>query len=565
MLTSRWLAVVLLSAPALAQWNPPAAQWGKTDAADLRVMSWNVLDTVCSTNTKTEGNNNWTACARIVAALKPDVLLLVETGDNSGNGTGSGVDGTTALTNTINYFLHGGNDQYHSNQPVTAYVQKYAPGYDLPYVYVSTISDGFNKNVVLSRFPFADQNGDGKATQADIPNVSSTAWAPGGNGGIRGFLFTEIDLPNATYLGDFVFGGAHLKAGSQSSDHTDRIEAAQNVSYVVRYWYNGNGGGTPDPNAKISDSPAATSVLDAFTPVVLAGDWNEDELTNGTKGPTEWLANAQTTGGTTDGTDADGTDMTYDAAVNYFNLSRSTYQSGGKLDYLAWQDSLVTLRLASVFNSGATPSGSMPPETVGFSGGLSSISSKASDHFPVFADLRLPVIDCNQNGVADTSDIALGTSLDVNGNGIPDECECPTPVVYCTSKFNSLLCQPVIASTGTPSASSPAAFDITASQFLNKKFGLLFYGSQANGAPFQGGHLCVKLPIVRTSVQNSGGSASGSDCTGAFSYDFNALIQGGSDPSLVVGATIFAQYWGRDPQDAFTTSLSNALRFTICN
>ncbi|MCC6408384.1 MAG: hypothetical protein IT453_14560 [Planctomycetes bacterium] len=561
----RWLATLVLAAPAVAQWNPPAAQWGKTDPADLRVMSWNVLDTICSTNAKTEGNNNWTACARVVAALRPDVLFVTEAGDNSGNGTGSGVDGTTALNNTIQYFLHGGNDQYHSNTPVTAYVQKYAPGYDLPYVFVSTVSDGFNRNVVLSRFPFVDQNGDGKSTLSDIPNVSATAWAPGGTGGIRGFQFTEIDLPNATYLGDFVFGGAHLKAGSQSSDHTDRIEAAQNVSYFMRYWYNGNGGGTPDPNGKINDSPVATSVLDSVTPIVIVGDWNEDEQTNGTKGPAEWLSFAQTAGGTSDGTDADGTDMTYDAALNYFNLSRATYQSGGKLDYVAWQDSIATLRLATIFNSGATPTGSMPPELVGFSGGTTLVSSKASDHFPVIVDLELPVVDCNQNGVADSTDLLLGTSLDLNANGIPDECECAAPIVYCTSKFNSLLCQPTIASSGSPSASNPAPFLITATQFLNKKNGLLFYGHQPNGAAFQGGHLCVKLPIVRTAVQFSGGSSTGSDCTGGYSYDFNALIQGGGDPTLVVGATLYAQYWARDPQDAFTTSLSDGLQFTICN
>jgi hypothetical protein len=31
--------------------------------------------------------------------------------------------------------------------------------------------------------------------------------------------------------------------------------------------------------------------------------------------------------------------------------------------------------------------------------------------------------DCNANGVEDAVDIALGTSVDVDRNGIPDECE----------------------------------------------------------------------------------------------------------------------------------------------
>jgi len=38
--------------------------------------------------------------------------------------------------------------------------------------------------------------------------------------------------------------------------------------------------------------------------------------------------------------------------------------------------------------------------------------------------LRIGDYDCNGNEVADTEDIASGTSNDVNGNGIPDECEC---------------------------------------------------------------------------------------------------------------------------------------------
>ena len=32
--------------------------------------------------------------------------------------------------------------------------------------------------------------------------------------------------------------------------------------------------------------------------------------------------------------------------------------------------------------------------------------------------------DCNGNGIADSCDLASGTSLDANSNGIPDECEC---------------------------------------------------------------------------------------------------------------------------------------------
>jgi endonuclease/exonuclease/phosphatase family metal-dependent hydrolase len=416
--------LVALGAPSRAQWSPATGQWGKVDPADVRVMTYNVEDGLCSSNDKVENNGDWCALARVVAALKPDVLVLLECGDNTGNGTGSGVDSVATLNTVLGMFLHGGVDSFNGNTPITAWVQKYAPSYDLPYRYVSSESDGFNRNCILSRFPFADLNGDTRSTIADVPNVSAgSAWAPGGDGGIRGFGFAELDLPGATYLGNLVTGFAHLKAGGAPSDHDQRIDAAQNVAYFVRYGLNGNGGGVPDPLGRIADSPAMTSVLDVRTPVVLAGDWNEDEWTNGTRGPADWLTQAQTVGGTTDGTDRDGSDMTFDSATHFSTGSDASHSSGAKYDYVAWQESVATLRLQSIFISGSNPAGSQPPECVGFAGGVSSVTSAASDHRPVFVDLRLPVVDCNGNAVADTTDIATGTSADANGNLVPDECD----------------------------------------------------------------------------------------------------------------------------------------------
>ena len=60
--------LALLASPVLGQWNPTAGQWGKEQTSDLRVMTFNVLDTLCSTNTKNSATNNWAALARLVAA-----------------------------------------------------------------------------------------------------------------------------------------------------------------------------------------------------------------------------------------------------------------------------------------------------------------------------------------------------------------------------------------------------------------------------------------------------------------------------------------------------------------
>lgn len=559
---------------AQAQWNPPAAQWGKQDARDLRVMTWNVQDALCSTNAKVEGANNWTACARVIAALRPDVVFLSECADNSGNGTGSNVDSVVNLTATLDDFLHGGTDSFHGNTPVTAWVQKYAPGYDLPFEYVSGSSDGFNRNVVLSRFPFADLNGDGSATRQDIPSVTAAAWAPGGNGGIRGFLFTEIDLPNASYVGNLVLGGAHLKAGSNGSDHTQRVTATQNVSYVVQYWWNGNGGSVPDPQSRIADFPAATSVLGATTPVVLVGDWNEDEQQNGTtKGPVEWLAQAQTGGGTVDGTDRDGSDMSYDASVHPFSGNRQTIgTSGTKFDYIAWQDSIATLRLSSVFDSGSNPAGTQPAEFAGYAGSVTSLSSVASDHRPVLADLVLPaaLVDCNSNGIADALDIASGTSRDTNGNAVPDECEpCASVIVYCTAGTTSSGCVPSIAALGVPSASATSGFTLVATGVEGQKSGLLFYGTSGAKAsvwaPGNSSVLCVKSPTQRTGSQSSGGTAGA--CDGALTLDLAAWLA--AHPAalgqpLVAGEFLWCQGWFRDPLASGTTQLTNALQARLC-
>ena len=215
-------------------------------------------------------------------------------------------------------------------------------------------------------------------------------------------LFSEIDLPDGTYVGDFVMGGAHLKSGGDSSDRADRLEASQNVAYFIDYLYNGAGTGTPDPAGKITDSPAATTILGAYTPVVIAGDWNEDEASNGRRGPAAWLTEANSAG-TTDGTDRDRSDMTYDAATHPFTGSRATFGSSSKLDYVAWQDSIATARHAFVFNStGVSPTSLLPSELMGLAYPPGA-SGTASDHRPVVVDLILPVSGGDTGSCCNTS------------------------------------------------------------------------------------------------------------------------------------------------------------------
>ncbi|MFG0305433.1 MAG: GC-type dockerin domain-anchored protein [Phycisphaerales bacterium JB040] len=416
---TRLLASVLalsVAVPALAQWDPANGDWLKSDASDLRVMTWNVEDGICRTADKSDGQNSWNALVRVVATLQPDVLILQETGDNAGNGTGSGVDSVSSLVTVCELFIHGGADPFVGGT-VGSYVQLFAPGYDLPYVYPSDVTDNFNRNIILSRYPDLDLNGDGNSVHSNFI-VLADEYQSGGNGGIRGFGFVEIDLPDETYAGDLVIGNSHLKSGGASSDFDDRREAAQNIAYLIHHNFNGNGTSTPDPTGNVR-GPNPATVLDANTPVIWGGDWNQ---TPSPSAPSAWMTQADI-GTAGDGTDRDGTPSTYDNAAHPLTGDTST-QSGSKLDYLAWQDSIATARRQFVFRT--TGSGlqqsNFPPAITGFPRGWSAVSGFAADHRPVVVDFILPAPepdcqpDVNGDGILDNGDLGDFITLFLSGD-----------------------------------------------------------------------------------------------------------------------------------------------------
>lgn len=142
----------------------------------------------------------------------------------------------------------------------------------------------------------------------------------------------------------------------------------------------------------------------------------------------------------------------------------------------------------------------------------------------------------------------------------------PTAEVRCLGKTNSLGCAPLTGFSGTPSATSSSGFVVTASNVYNQKSGLLLYGlNGGQQAPFGGGHLCVRPPLHRTGVQSSAGSVGGNDCSGTYTFDFNAWIASGADPALSLGTTVDAQFWSRDPgfSGASAIGLSRAVHFGI--
>jgi hypothetical protein len=136
--------------------------------------------------------------------------------------------------------------------------------------------------------------------------------------------------------------------------------------------------------------------------------------------------------------------------------------------------------------------------------------------------------------------------------------------IYCMAKVNSQGCLPQIGAEGIPGATNPNPFAITATNVINHKSGFVLYSVAGMAAmPFQGGTLCLAFPLHRTPAQNSGGSAGPTDCSGTYSFDFNARVQSGIDHALLPGVEVWAQYYSRDPGDPFMVGLTDAVTFTI--
>jgi hypothetical protein len=191
----------------------------------------------------------------------------------------------------------------------------------------------------------------------------------------------------------------------------------------------------------------------------------------------------------------------------------------------------------------------------------------ANDELDALDVTRVPLYDCNGNGIEDALDIRLGGFPDCNNNGIPDTCEYAIST-YCTPGTTTNGCLATINGVGTPTASLSCPFSITCTNVEGMKQGIIFYGisgpASAVWAPGSTSFLCVKTPVQRTPAQSSGGTSGA--CDGVLSVDWNAYHtthSGALGQPLFAGEQFNAQAWFRDPPAPGTTNLSDGVQFTL--
>jgi len=208
--------------------------------------------------------------------------------------------------------------------------------------------------------------------------------------------------------------------------------------------------------------------------------------------------------------------------------------------------------------------------------GADSVVEAAIDDFELFDVVCIASLaDCNGNAIVDSDDIASGRSLDMNMDGVPDECGigseyCFCPVGPCGNSSATSGCLhsggigPRTAATGSVSVAADdlviTGFDLPAN-----KPGLMFMGGGQIQVPFGDGQRCVGtggVGVFRFGVQQS--SASGTFVKGP-GLAAESLLRFGAAGQILAGSTWNFQVWLRDPTgpcgSGFTTGSALSVTF----
>jgi hypothetical protein len=145
----------------------------------------------------------------------------------------------------------------------------------------------------------------------------------------------------------------------------------------------------------------------------------------------------------------------------------------------------------------------------------------------------------------------------------------PAATVYCTAGTSASGCVALLAAGGTPSASAPSGFTVSASGAEGSRTGMFVFGQggkQAvpwgSGTSFQ----CAPPPLATSGPLPATGTLGA--CDGSFSLDVNALWCTTCPKPAInpgEGSVVQVQLWYRDPLNPSgeTTSFSDAIELWV--
>lgn len=199
------------------------------------------------------------------------------------------------------------------------------------------------------------------------------------------------------------------------------------------------------------------------------------------------------------------------------------------------------------------------------------------DELDAMASTQAVMWDCNGNGIEDAVDISVGTSLDRNYNGIPDECEPPVGTRSCFCPLsapppcgnddpaagcdNSTGVGGVLAGFGSDSTSNDDLM-LVASQLPSSVNGLWLMSASTTLVPLGDGLRCVAGPIYRFGTYNSGAAGIAYKGPEIVATSCSSLPPGGC---ISAGSTWHFQAWYRNVTGPCgnLTNLSNLLSVTF--
>ncbi|HTF89861.1 MAG TPA: hypothetical protein VK843_15715, partial [Planctomycetota bacterium] len=219
-------------------------------------------------------------------------------------------------------------------------------------------------------------------------------------------------------------------------------------------------------------------------------------------------------------------------------------------------------------------------ENLGLATVRSGMGVDAGDDLDALDLCKRPIYDCNHNGVEDSVDIAVGSSMDANNNGIPDECE-NDKMEYCFCLADYAPCGNGEIYPGVPAgcrnstgvgarlsalnSTSVAADDmkLRLTQLPLNKPGILVMSPNVDTPVLLGdGLLCLRSPVYRYFGMNSGPTGSMTFGPGIAGYANTHFPPLGH---VTAGSSFGFQGWYRDPFGPCSSgmNLTNAVRINF--